>query len=152
MINFISKIKNVIKLKVISNKSEPKILLYKSRMNKQKKVTFRVDSFTAKNLEGLISQSNLSISIFVKTALYNHISFYKELNFEPFEIGHWLDDAELKLTYTRFTITLDDTLSNEFNRLESVYKANGLTFNKSYFIRCAVINRLHNIILEEANF
>lgn len=149
MINIISNFKRFFEPEVISNTSESETLANIPSESKQKKVTFRVSAFMAKNLEELISQSDLSISIFVKTALYNHISYYKEMGFEPFELGHWLDGVKLKLTYTRCTITLDDTLSNEFNRLESAYRANGLRFNKSHFIRCAVVDRLNGFMLEE---
>lgn len=136
----ISNAKRIFGLKTLPNTSNE---------NNQKKVTFRVDAFTATNLEKFISQNDSSISIFVKTALYNYISFYKELSCEPFEIGHWLDNQELDLSFARYTITLDDTLSNEFNRLESVYKENRLTFNKSHLIRCAVIDRLYNLMIED---
>lgn len=132
--------KKNLELQVVSNKLSKK---------GQRKVTFRVDAFIARNLEEIIFQSDLSISIFVKTALYDYISFYKELCCEPFEIGHWLDNIELDLSFTRYTITLDDTLSNELNRLESVYSANNLRFNKSHFIRCAVVDRLYNFLFEE---
>lgn len=145
----IDRAKSLVKLRIIPNTSESKTLVNIPSENKQKKVTFRVSAFMTKNLEEIISQSDLSISIFVKTALYNYISFYKELSCEPFELEHWLDDAEINLTYSRYTITLDDTLSNEFNRLESVYRANGLRFNKSHFIRCAVVERLNGLMFEE---
>lgn len=145
----VAKTKSLLKLRVILNTPEPETPLNEASVNGQRKVTFRVNAFMAKNLEEIISQSDLSISIFVKTALYNHISTYKELKCEPFEIGHWLDNLELDLSYTRYTITLDDTLSNELNRLEAVYRANRLTFNKSHFIRCAVVDRLYNLISEE---
>jgi len=148
MPNLLSKLKNLISLRVISNTPEPETPLNEASVNGQRKVTFRVSAFMAKNLEEIVSQSNLSISIFVKTALYDYISFYKELSCEPFEIGHWLDNIELDLSFTRYTITLDDTLSNELNRLESVYIANNLRFNKSHFIRCAVVDRLHYILSE----
>jgi len=149
MPNLLRKLRNLISLRVISNTPEPETPLNEASVNGQRKVTFRVSAFMAKNLEEIVSQSNLSISIFVKTALYNHISFYKELKLEPFQLKHWLDDTKSDLTFGRYTITLDDTLSNELNRLESVYSANNLRFNKSHFIRCAVVDRLHYILSEE---
>lgn len=118
---------------------------------KQRKITFRVDSFTHKNFEGLMAKTNLNISIFVKSALYDYISSYKIMQAEPFALGHWLDDSRNNVSAGRYTITLDDTLSNELERLEAVYCANGLKFNKSHFIRCAVIDRLQNILLENSN-
>lgn len=147
MINIISKIKNLFEPEVITN--EPtEMILEADESTIRKKVTFRVDAFMSKNIEELISHTDLSISIFVKTALYDYISFYKELNSEPFQIGHWLDDTELDLSFAKYTITLDDTLSNELRRLESVYNTKSLIFNKSHFVRCAIINRLHNLMIE----
>lgn len=152
MRNFITKIKNFIEQRVNSNTFVPQLPLNISSKKLQKKVTFRVDAFIARNIEAVISQTNISISIFVKTAIFEYISFYRKLGSEPFKICHWLDTVDLDLTSARFTITLDDTLSNEFRRLDAVYKANRLTFNKSHFIRCAVIDRLYNIMFEDADF
>lgn len=148
MLNFISKI---FKPTVIEKMVEKEQVQIKSENAKQRKITFRVDSFTHKNIEGLVANTNLNVSVFVKSALYDYITSYKIFNLEPFEIGHWLDDSENPVSAGRYTITLDDTLSNELNRLETVYRENNLAFNKSHFIRCAVIDRLIYVLSESSN-
>ena len=148
MLNFIA---HIFKPTVVGNSVNKEQLQIVPDNRKQQKVTFRVDSFTYKNIEGLLKKTDLSISIIVKSALYDYISSYKIMQAEPFELGHWLDDSRNNVSAGRYTITLDDTLSNELERLEAVYCANGLKFNKSHFIRCAVIDRLQNILLENSN-
>lgn len=146
MLNFIA---HIFKPTIVGNSVNKEQLQILPKNKKQQKVTFRVDSFMHKNIEGLIANTNLNISIIVKSALFDYMSSYKIFQAEPFELGHWLDGEKLDLSAGRYTITLDDTLSNELNRLEAVYRANGLRFNKSHFIRCAVIDRVINIILDD---
>ena len=146
MLNFIA---NIFKPTVVGNSVNKEQLQLVPESRKQQKVTFRVTSFMHKHLEGLITNTNLSISIIVKSALFDYISSYKIFGAEPFELGHWLDGEKLDLSAGRYTVTLDDTLANELNRLEAVYRANGLRFNKSHFIRCAVIDRVINLIMED---
>ena len=146
MLNFIA---HIFKPTVVRNSVNKEQLQIVPDNRKQQKVTFRVTPFMHKNIEGLIANTNLSISIIVKSALFDYMTSYKIFQAEPFELGHWLDGEKLDLSAGRYTITLDDTLSNELNRLEAVYRANGLRFNKSHFIRCAVIDRVINIILDD---
>lgn len=146
MLNFISKI---FKPTVIENPVNKEQLQIVPENRKQQKVTFRVTPFMHRHIEGLIANTNLSISIIVKSALFDYIAYYKVFGAEPFELGHWLDGMNLDLSAGRYTITLDDTLSNELNRLETVYRANGLRFNKSHYIRCAVIDRVINLVLDD---
>lgn len=146
MLNFIA---HIFKPTIVGNSVNKEQLQILPKNKKQQKVTFRVDSFMHKNIEGLIANTNLNISIIVKSALFDYMTSYKIFQAEPFELGHWLDGEKLDLSAGRYTITLDDTLSNELNRLEAVYRANGLRFNKSHFIRCAVIDRVINIILDD---
>ena len=147
MLNFISKI---FKPTVIENPVNKEQLQIVPKNRKQQKVTFRVDSFMHKNIEGLLERTDLSISIIVKSALYDYVTSYKILGSEPYELGHWLDGERLDLSAGRYTITLDDTLSSEFDRLEAVYRAVGLRFNRSHFIRCAVIDRVINLMLDDS--
>ena len=146
MLNFIA---HIFKPTIVGNSVNKEQLQILPKNKKQQKVTFRVDSFMHKNIEGLIANTNLNISIIVKSALFDYMTSYKIFQAEPFELGHWLDGEKLDLSAGRYTITLDDTLSNELNRLEAVYRANGLRYNKSHFIRCAVIDRVINIILDD---
>ena len=146
MLNFIA---HIFKTTVVKNSVNKEQLQIVPDNKKQQKVTFRVDSFMHKNIEGLIANTNLSISIIVKSALFDYMTSYKIFQAEPFELGHWLDGEKLDLSAGRYTITLDDTLSNELNRLEAVYRASGLRFNKSHFIRCAVIDRVINLLLDD---
>lgn len=152
MLNFISKIfkPTVVENAVLREQEEITQEQILSERPKQRKVTFRVDSFMQRNIEGLIANTNLSISIIVKSALYDYVTSYKILGSEPYEIGHWLDDSQNNVSAGRYTITLDDTLANELERLEAVYRAKGLRFNKSHFIRCAVIDRVINLILDDS--
>ena len=146
MLNFIA---HIFKPTVVGNSVNKEQLQILPKNKKQQKVTFRVTPFMHKHLEGLIANTNLSIRIIVKSALFDYMCSLKIFPSEPFELGHWLDGEKLDLSAGRYTITLDDTLSNELNRLEAVYRANGLRFNKSHFIRCAVIDRVINIILDD---
>lgn len=148
MLNLLTTMVNLVKPVVNRNVAEFKQVPKNCIPTQKQKVTFRVDDFMFRNIVELIENTDLSISIFIKAALYDYISFYKEIGIEPFEMEHWLNNETLDLSAGRFTIVLDGTLFNEFDRLKRVYLGKGLQFNKSHFIRCAIINRLHNIILD----
>ena len=46
---------------------------------------------------------------------------------------------------------LDKELKEEFSRLKIAYKLQGIRFNKSHIVRCAVADRIANIIMGDGN-
>ena len=113
----------------------------------QPKITFRVDSFIENEIEGLVEFQNINRNSFFRAALQDFIRAYNEVGQERFE-EHWYKKPMTRLT-RRYTVTLSGTLLQEIETISASYRRNNIRFNKSLFVRCAVVDRILNVILEE---
>ena len=113
----------------------------------QPKITFRVDSFIENEIEGLVEFQNINRNSFFRAALQDFIRAYNEVGQERFE-EHWYKKPMTRLTM-RYTVTLSGTLLQKIETISASYRRNNIRFNKSLFVRCAVVDRILNVILEE---
>ena len=113
----------------------------------QPKITFRVDSFIENEIEGLVNVQNINRNSFFRAALLDFTRSYNEVGQERFE-EHWYKKSMTRLT-RRYTVTLSGTLLQEIETISASYRRNNIRFNKSLFVRCAVVDRIWNIISEE---
>lgn len=113
-----------------------------TRNHHLRSITFNVDDFMGKYIEWLVESQNLNRNSFFRAALNDFVNIYKELDLEPFELGHSYNEADVKLSPIKYTVTLSDDLEREFIRLRNIYRQNGLRFNMSHLVRCAVMDRI----------
>ncbi len=115
---------------------------------KRPKITFLPDKFMEKELGNLVKTNHISRSGFIRSAIRDFISHYKELGIEPYELEYWYEDVKDNLVKL-YTFSLTDDIEQEFARLEQVYSDRRIKLNKSLLIRCAIADRILNIIQEE---
>ena len=114
------------------------------------KITFRVDSFIEKEIEGLVKVQNINRNSFFRAALLDFTRYYSEVGQERFE-EHWYKKPMTRLS-KRYTVTLSSILLQEIETISASYRRNNIRFNKSLFVRCAVVDRIWNIIsVEQSN-
>lgn len=73
----------------------------------------------------------------------------KKLDLLPSQLEHWYDRHN-NFEY-EYDVVLDKELKEEFSRLKIAYKLQGIRFNKSHIVRCAVADRIANIIMGDGN-
>lgn len=115
---------------------------------KRPKITFLPDKFMEKELEELVKTNHISRSGFIRSAIRDFLRHYTELKLEPYELRHWYEEVKGNLVKL-YTFSLSDDIEQEFARLEQVYSDRQIKLNKSLLIRCAIADRILNIIQEE---
>ena len=127
--------------RILNPQSQQQVLHHPS------KITFRFDSFIENEIEGLVNVQNINRNSFFRAALLDFTRSYNEVGQERFE-EHWYKKPMTRLT-RRYTVTLSGTLLQEIETISASYRRNNIRFNKSLFVRCAVVDRILNVILEE---
>ena len=115
---------------------------------KRPKITFLPDKFMEKELKELVKTNHINRSEFIRSAIRDFIRHYTELQLEPYELRHWYEEVKGNLVKL-YTFSLSDDIEQEFARLEQVYSNRQIKLNKSLLIRCAIADRILNIIQEE---
>ncbi|CDC18126.1 unknown [Clostridium sp. CAG:306] len=113
------------------------------------KISFKVDKFIHKELQWYMENYNTSYSSFIQLALKDFLKKCKELDLAPFQLEHWYN-CQNNFEH-EYDVVLDKELKEEFLRLKNIYKQQGIRFNKSHIVRCAVADRIANIIMGDSN-
>ena len=109
------------------------------------KISFKVDKFIHKELQWYMENYNTSYSSFIQLALKDFLKKCKELDLAPFQLEHWYNCQKAVI------MGFIKELKEEFLRLKNIYKQQGIRFNKSHIVRCAVADRIANIIMGDSN-
>ncbi len=126
-----------------------KIFQQKDFNRSTSKISFKVDKFIHKELQWYKQNYNTYYSSFIKLALKDFLKRCKKLDLAPFQLEHWYNRHN-NFEY-EYDVVLDKELKEEFSRLKRVYKIQGIRFNKSHIVRCAVADRIANIIMGDGN-